>query len=90
MVLAKQASTDKNNILCAPLNGEHDNVGSLSYWQWFDFERAIFSSETVNRISRRLASKVKYLYVETVRFSVRRRALHVQPSIERVACIVLR
>ena len=66
-------------MLCAPLNGQNDNVGSLSYWQWFDFERAIFSSETVNRISRRLVSKVKYLYVETVKCIVRRRVLHVQP-----------
>ena len=46
---------------------------------WFDFESAIFSAETVTRISHRLVSKVKYLYVEIIKCIVRRRVSHVQP-----------
>ena len=50
-------------------------------WQcaWCDFESALFSLATLNRISHRPCWKVKYLHVEIVECIVRRRVSHGQP-----------
>ena len=71
---------------------EHDKIFEV-YTQcaWCDFESALFSFETLNRISHGPGWKVKHLHVETVECIVPRRVSHGQPfAIAKVPCIVLR
>ena len=44
-----------------------------------DFESALLSLETLNRVSHRPVWKAKYLYVGVVKCIVRRRVSHGQP-----------